>query len=100
MALVGLPVSNALFCIDPLFVLLPGYPAVGSICSISNAHVASALGVPVILIGKSGVGDAVDSFNLNATYFRAHGVPVLGAIFNKFQTTGGLAPMLLTAIDS
>jgi BioD-like phosphotransacetylase family protein len=43
-----------------------GYPAVGSICGISNADVARALGAPVLLVGKSGVGDAVDSFNLNA----------------------------------
>ena len=43
-----------------------GYPAVGSICGVSNADVAHALGAPVLLVGKSGVGDAVDSFNLNA----------------------------------
>ena len=43
-----------------------GYPAVGSICGLSNADVAAELGVPVLLVGKSGVGDAVDSFNLNA----------------------------------
>jgi hypothetical protein len=38
-----------------------------------------------------GVGDAVDSFNLNATFFTAHGVPVLGAIFNKFPSTGAFS---------
>ena len=36
-----------------------GYPSVGSICNVSNADVAKALGCPVVLIGKSGVGDAV-----------------------------------------
>lgn len=46
-----------------------GYPAVGSICGVSNADVAAILGCPVLLVGKSGVGDAVDSFNLNARYF-------------------------------
>lgn len=45
-----------------------GYPAVGSICGVSNADVAKALGASVVLVGKSGVGDAVDSFNLNARY--------------------------------
>ena len=45
-----------------------GYPSVGSICGVSNAHVAQMLQIPVILVGKKGVGDAVDSFNLNATY--------------------------------
>ena len=45
-----------------------GYPAVGSICGISNADAAKALNASVLLIGKSGVGDAVDSFNLNCRY--------------------------------
>lgn len=44
-----------------------GYPSVGSICGVSNAHVAQVLEIPVLLVGKKGVGDAVDSFNLNAT---------------------------------
>ena len=83
-----------------------GYPAVGSICGTDNAAVASACGpkintntanntkqtrrlpVPVLLVGKSGVGDAVDSFNLNATYFKARGVPVLGAVFNRLPLEG------------
>ena len=33
-----------------------GYPSVGSICGISNAHVAAALHCPVLLVGKHGVG--------------------------------------------
>ena len=60
----------------------------GSICSISNGHVASALGAPVLLIGKPGVGDAVDSFNLNSTYMQAFGATVLGAVFNKLPVEG------------
>lgn len=65
-----------------------GYPSVGSICSISNADVARYLNVPVLLIGKSGVGDAIDSYNLNSRFFEAIGVTVLGGIFNKFQLGG------------
>jgi hypothetical protein len=42
----------------------------------------------VCLVGGSGVGAAVDAFNLNATYFEQAGVPVLGAIFNKLSVTG------------
>lgn len=57
------------------FVLIDGvgYPSVGSICGLSNADVAKASKAPVILIGKSGVGDAVDSYNLNATFFESYG---------------------------
>jgi dethiobiotin synthetase len=72
------------------FVLVDGvgYPSVGSICNISNADVAKALGAPVLLVGKSGVGDAVDSHNLNAAYFEHKGVTVLGSIFNKLPLEG------------
>lgn len=65
-----------------------GYPAVGSICGVSNADVCEAIGAPVLLVGKSGVGDAVDSFNLNAAFFEARGLTVLGAIFNKLDREG------------
>lgn len=65
-----------------------GYPAVGSICGVSNANVARVLQTPVVLVGKRGVGDAVDSFNLNACFFESHGVKVLGAIFNRLPLDG------------
>ncbi|CAK4228843.1 unnamed protein product [Aphanomyces euteiches] len=66
-----------------------GYPSVGSICGISNADVAAALSpISVVLVGKPGVGDAIDSFNLNATYFASKNVRVLGGIFNRLPTDG------------
>lgn len=65
-----------------------GYPSVGSICNVSNGHIASALGAPAVLVGKSGVGDAVDSYNINAVYLESFGVKVLGGIFNKIEIEG------------
>ena len=78
-----------------------GYPAVGSVCGTDNAAVAASCGVsdsstgsvariptPVLLVGKSGVGDAIDSFNLNATYFESNGVPVIGSVFNRLSLDG------------
>eukprot|EP00537_Pseudo-nitzschia_pungens_P003040 CAMPEP_0172378636 /NCGR_PEP_ID=MMETSP1060-20121228/69523_1 /TAXON_ID=37318 /ORGANISM="Pseudo-nitzschia pungens, Strain cf. cingulata" /LENGTH=636 /DNA_ID=CAMNT_0013106359 /DNA_START=493 /DNA_END=2403 /DNA_ORIENTATION=+ len=90
-----------------------GYPAVGSICGTDNASVARACGVwavnggnehrnpnrnrndqcpripvPVLLVGKRGVGDAIDSHNLNAAYFATKGVPVLGSVFNRLPSEG------------
>lgn len=65
-----------------------GYPAVGSICGVSNADVAATLNAPVLLVGKSGVGDAVDSYNLNSCFFEAKGVKVLGGVFNRLSTEG------------
>jgi Mrp family chromosome partitioning ATPase len=85
-----------------------GYPAVGSICGTDNADVAHACGYPrdhedissssltdsnisrvpasVLIVGKSGIGDAIDSYNLNSNYFASKNVPVLGAIFNRLST--------------
>ena len=80
-----------------------GFPAVGSICGTDNASVAIACGYPtaklsgdtvqrrppgVIVVGGSGVGAAVDAFNLNASYFEMGKVPVMGGIFNKLSTEG------------
>ena len=65
-----------------------GYPAVGSVVGCSSADVAVACEAPVLLVGKPGVGDAVDSFNLCARYFEAQSVPVLGAIFNRLSPSG------------
>lgn len=65
-----------------------GFPAVGSIVGVDNADVARAARAPVLLVCKSGVGGAVDSFNLNAAYFSAKGVPVLGALFNLGADSG------------
>ena len=76
------------FPIIPLSLSSRGYPAVGSICGISNASVASFLGAPVLLVGKKGVGDAVDSFNLNRSFFEYNSVPVLGTVFNKLPLEG------------
>lgn len=81
-----------------------GFPAVGSICGTDNATMATVCGYPisstattnayhrrpmgVVFVGGSGVGGAVDGYNLNATYFARANVPVLGAIFNKLSLTG------------
>jgi dethiobiotin synthetase len=76
-----------------------GYPAVGSITNTDNAHVAMASGyasqdgsarIPpaVLIVGKRGVGDAVDSYNLNSNYFRSKNIPILGAIFNRLPVDG------------
>jgi len=65
-----------------------GFPAVGSIVGVDNADVAKAVRAPVVLVCKSGVGAAIDSFSLNCAYFVAKGVPVLGAIFNLGDRDG------------
>ena len=65
-----------------------GYPGVGSICGISNADIAKKLKAPVLIVGKHGVGDAIDSYNLNSTFFKYYGLFVIGSIFNRFPIDG------------
>jgi len=56
-----------------------------SVVGASNAHIAQRLGVPVLLVGRSGVGDAIDSFSINQVYFEQFGVKVQGVVFNKVE---------------
>lgn len=75
---------------DKWFVLIDGvgFPAVGSVVGVSNAEVALASTAPVVIVGKAGVGGAIDAHTLNATFFNANHVPVLGGIFNRAATEG------------
>jgi hypothetical protein len=65
-----------------------GYPTVGSIVGCSSVDVAVACGAPVLLVGRPGVGDAVDAFNMCAAPFEIRGVTVLGGVFNKLPMSG------------
>ena len=61
-----------------------GYPGVGSTAGVSGPAVAAAIGAPVLLVGKPGLGDAIDSFLMLRCFFEAHaGVRVLGAVFGN-----------------
>lgn len=77
-------------CCDRLMCVIDGvgFPGVGSCVGASNADVAKACTAPVVLVGKAGVGSAIDEYCLNATFFEHLGVPVLGAVFNKAQNEG------------
>jgi dethiobiotin synthetase len=65
-----------------------GFPAVGSVVGVSNLEVAKAAKAPVVLVGKCGVGEAIDGYSLNSAYFSFGGVPVLGGIFNRGNLAG------------
>jgi len=60
-----------------------GHAGVGAVIGLSNAVVAAALGVPVVIVSEGGVGRPIDEIVLNASLFERHGVPVAGAIVNK-----------------
>lgn len=60
-----------------------GYPGVGSCVGVSNGNVAKVLRAPVLLVGRPGVGNAIDSTIMAFDYFRANGSEVIGALWNK-----------------
>lgn len=62
-----------------------GHAGVGSVIDKSNAEVAKLLQSKVILVGKGGIGSAIDQLELNRKFFESHGVEVIGVILNKVQ---------------
>ncbi|KAJ1460857.1 P-loop containing nucleoside triphosphate hydrolase protein [Pelagophyceae sp. CCMP2097] len=79
----AIAVDKSLVVIDGV-----GFPAVGSVVGCSNAAVARAVTAPVVIVCKSGVGGAIDSVDLCATYFEAQRVPVLGTVLNDAPLEG------------
>jgi BioD-like phosphotransacetylase family protein len=65
-----------------------GHAGVGAVVGVSNAAVAAMLHAPAVIVSEGGIGRPIDEIVLNASYFRAHGVPVAGAIVNKVRTGG------------
>jgi dethiobiotin synthetase len=63
-----------------------GYPSVGSVCGVSNGHIAAALNIPVVIVGRPGVGDALDSLTMHLAFFELlHKVRVAGVVFNQLK---------------
>ncbi len=60
-----------------------GHVGVGSIADLSNAHVASELGLNVVIIAKGGLGSAFDELALNLALCHKMGLKVSGVILNR-----------------
>ncbi len=60
-----------------------GHPGVGSVFGLSNADVAAALDIPVILVLDGGVGSTIDSFMLCSSIFEQAGIRVAGVVVNR-----------------
>ena len=68
-----------------------GYPAVGSVCGVSNAAVARLLNAPVLLVSRPGIGNAIDATLYMHAFFLYHQAAVLGVLFNKLPMDGTTA---------
>jgi dethiobiotin synthetase len=79
-----LAIDKKYFIIDGV-----GYPSVGHVCGISNAQIAAALRAPILLIGRAGVGDAIDSTEYMRGYLSYHHAPILGVLYNNIPILYG-----------
>lgn len=70
-------------CGGPVIVEGTGHAGVGSVFDMNNAHVASMLGLPTLLVAQGGIGRPLDEIALNLALFDKENVPVVGVIFNK-----------------
>ena len=70
---------------DILVIEGTGHAGVGAVIGLSNAVVAQMLGAPAVIVSEGGVGRPIDEIVLNASHFRAYGVPIAGAIVNKVR---------------
>lgn len=60
-----------------------GHPGVGAVVGLSNAHVASYIDAPVILVVEGGIGYTIDRLFLCLAPFRSRNVRIAGVIVNK-----------------
>jgi BioD-like phosphotransacetylase family protein len=57
--------------------------ACGTVYGLSNELVAKTLGAKILILTSGGIGHPLDEVVLNLKYYQAHGLEVIGVIFNK-----------------
>lgn len=60
-----------------------GHTAVGSVVGLSNAAVASILGLDMLLVVNGGIGNTIDEIELNKAICDKEGVKIKGIVVNK-----------------
>ncbi|AAR34215.1 AAA family ATPase [Geobacter sulfurreducens] len=68
---------------DFLIIEGSGHGGVGSVIGLNNARVAKITGAPVILVSGGGIGNVIDSVQLNLPLYRMEEVPVKALVVNK-----------------
>lgn len=60
-----------------------GGVSTGSVIGISNAVIAHALDAPVVLVGKAGIGSAIDDTILSINFLKRQGIQNIALLYNK-----------------
>lgn len=70
-------------CCDLLLVEGAGHGGVGSVIGLNNADVAKLVDAPVIMVAGGGIGNVIDSVQLNLALYEKQGVDVRMLLINK-----------------
>lgn len=68
---------------DFLIIEGSGHPGVGSVIGLSNARIAKLLNAPVLMVTGGGIGNVIDSVNLNRLMYEKEGVEIRAIMANK-----------------
>jgi len=68
---------------DLLLIEGAGHGGVGSVVGLNNADVASLLDAPVVMVAGGGIGNVIDSVQLNLALYEKRGVAVRMLLVNK-----------------
>jgi BioD-like phosphotransacetylase family protein len=70
-------------CCDLLLVEGAGHGGVGSVIGLNNADVAKLVDAPVVMVAGGGIGNVIDSVQLNLALYEKQGVDVRMLLINK-----------------
>lgn len=68
---------------DFLIIEGAGHGGVGSVIGLNNARVAAILNAPVAMVAGGGIGNVIDSVQLNLALYEKQGVPLKAVLVNK-----------------
>jgi BioD-like phosphotransacetylase family protein len=71
---------------DLLLIEGAGHGGVGSVVGLNNAEVANLVGAPVVMVAGGGIGNVIDSVQLNMALYEKQGVQVRMLLVNKLLT--------------
>jgi BioD-like phosphotransacetylase family protein len=71
---------------DLLVIEGAGHGGVGSVVGLNNAEVAGLLDAPVVMVAGGGIGNVIDSVQLNLALYEKKGVDVRMLLINKLIT--------------
>jgi BioD-like phosphotransacetylase family protein len=70
-------------CCDMLLIEGAGHGGVGSVIGLNNADVAKLVDAPVVMVAGGGIGNVIDSVQLNLALYEKQGVDVRMLLINK-----------------